>query len=69
MGNASKSLVLFVCRPKQRQGMQVGGKRNDFGSGVKHHSANAAFACHLGHRLQTPNTASAQCGARFYFED
>jgi len=47
--------------------MQVGGIRNDFGAGVKHHSPNPTFAHRIGHRLQTPNIASAQCGTRFHF--
>ena len=69
MRNTEEPPVLFVRRPKERQwqAVQVGGKRNDFGSGVKHHSANPTFARRIGHRLQTPDIASAQGAAGFYF--
>lgn len=57
-----------MCRPKlrHRQAVQVGGKRNDLGAGVKHHSSEPSFAHRVGHRLQTSNIASAQCGAGLY---
>ena len=55
------------CRPKlrQRQTVQIGGKRNHFGAGVKHHSADPAFAQRMGHRLQSPNVAATQGGTGF----
>jgi len=55
---------LAPCRPQVRHGqpVQVGGKRNDFGAGVKHHSAEPAFAQRMGHRLQAADVAAAQGG-------
>ena len=40
--------------------MQVGVKGNNFGAGVKHHTANLSFANRLSHRLQTANIVSTQ---------
>ena len=51
--------------------MQVGGKRNDFGAGVKHDTAQPVFADSGCQCLQTAHIIAAQgcCGLDFYSND